>query len=103
MIVLPIPAPSAIFFQRDADGRWTQENAGASQPRTWNGSGAYWTSQPNTYWLQNTDYVRLKNIEIGFNIPKNAINRLGIKGATIYFSGSNLITLDRLADFDPES
>ncbi len=91
------------FFQRDADGRWTQENAGASKPRTWNGSGAYWTSQPNTYWLQNTDYVRLKNIEIGFNIPKKAINRLGIKGATIYFSGLNLITLDRLTNFDPES
>jgi TonB-linked SusC/RagA family outer membrane protein len=91
------------FFQRDADGRWTQENTGASKPRTWNGSGAYWTSQANTYWLQNTDYVRLKNIEFGFNIPKKAIDRLGIKGATIYFSGLNLITLDRLTNFDPES
>lgn len=91
------------FFQRDADGRWTQENTGASKPRTWNGSGAYWTSQANTYWLQNTDYIRLKNIEFGFNIPQKTIDRLGIKGATIYFSGLNLITLDRLTNFDPES
>jgi TonB-linked SusC/RagA family outer membrane protein len=91
------------YFQRDADGRWTSDNPNASKPRTWNGSGAYWTAQQNTYWLQSTDYVRLKTIEIGFNIPKGVNNRLGLKASRIYFSGSNLFTLDRIKDFDPES
>ena len=91
------------FFQRDAEGRWTADNPNASKPRTWNGSGAYWASQPNTYWLESTDYLRLKSIEIGFNIPKAVNDRLGIKGSRIYFSGLNLLTLDHLKDFDPES
>ncbi|MEO5648508.1 MAG: TonB-dependent receptor [Ginsengibacter sp.] len=91
------------FFQKHADGRWTTDNPDATKPRTWNGSGTYWTSQPNTYWLQNTDYVRLKNIEIGYNLPKKVTDKLGIKGSSIYFSGLNLITLDHMKDFDPES
>jgi TonB-linked SusC/RagA family outer membrane protein len=91
------------FFQQDAEGRWTPDNPNASKPRTWNGSGAYYTQQPNTYWLQSTDYVRLKNIEIGYTLP-DAINaKIGIKGSRIYISGLNLITLDHLTDFDPES
>jgi TonB-dependent starch-binding outer membrane protein SusC len=91
------------FFQQDADGRWTPDNINTSKPRTWNGSGAYWTQQPNTYWLENTNYLRLKSIEIGFNMPKAINDKLGIIGSRIYLSGLNLITLTRLKDFDPES
>lgn len=91
------------FFENDANGRWTPDNTNASKPRTWNGSGAYWTQQPNTYWLQNTDYLRLKNIEIGFNTPKSINDKLGIQGSRIYLSGLNLITLTHIKDFDPES
>lgn len=91
------------FFEKYAEGRWTTENTNASKPRTWNGGGEYWTKQPNTYWLQSTDYARLKNVEIGYNLPKKVTDRIGIRGATIYFSGLNLLTLDRLKDFDPES
>lgn len=91
------------FFQIHADGRWTSDHVDASRPRTWNGGGEYWTKQANTYWLQNTDYARLKNVEIGYNIPDRITGRIGVKNATIYFSGLNLLTLDHLADFDPES
>ena len=91
------------FFQEDAEGRWTPNNTNASKPRTWNGSGAYWTQQSNTYWLQSTDYLRLKNIEVGYSIPEKIYNKMGIQGARIYFSGLNLLTLDHLKNFDPES
>lgn len=91
------------FFMKDAVGRWTTENTGASKPRTWNGSGDYWSQQLNTYWLQSADYARLKNVEIGYNLPQKAIDAVGVKGASIYFSGLNLLTIDRLEGFDPES
>lgn len=91
------------FFEKDANGRWTADNPDASKPRTWNGSGSYWTQQPNTYWLQNTNYLRLKSIEIGYTFPKEINDKLGIKGSRIYLSGLNLITLTHLKDFDPES
>lgn len=91
------------FFAKDAQGRFTSENTNASKPRTWNGGGEYWTKQPNTYWLQSTDYARLKNLEIGYNLPKMITDKMHIKAATIYFSGLNLLTIDQLKDFDPES
>ncbi len=91
------------FFMRDAEGRWTPENMNASKPRTWNGSGEYWSQQLNTYWLQSTDYARLKTVEIGYSLPKKITDAIGIGGASIYFSGLNLLTLDGLKDFDPES
>lgn len=91
------------FFQKDAVGRWTSDHMDASKPRTWNGGGEYWTKQANTYWLQNTNYARLKSIEIGYNIPDKIIHKVGMRNATIYFSGMNLFTIDHLKDFDPES
>ncbi|MEO9147150.1 MAG: TonB-dependent receptor [Ginsengibacter sp.] len=91
------------FFEKDAVGRWTPDNINASQPRAWNGGGSYWTQQPNTYWLQGTNYLRLKSIRIGYNLPEKINGKLGIKDCRIYVSGLNLITLTGLKDFDPES
>lgn len=94
---------SGNFLAEDAKGRWTATNTTASKPRTWNRYGEYWRdNENNTYWLANTDYMRLKNIEIGYNLP-SAIKTLGLNGVRIYVSGTNLITLDKLTDFDPES
>ena len=91
------------FFEKDAVGRWTPDNIDASQPRTWNGGGSYWTQQPNTYWLQGTNYLRLKSVRIGYNLPEKITEKLGIKNCRVYVSGLNLITLTGLKDFDPES
>ena len=91
------------FFENDAEGRWTSDNPNASKPRTWNGSGAYWTQQPNTYWLQSTNYLRLKSVKVGYSLPKKITRMLGIKDSRVYVSGLNLITLTGLKDFDPES
>ena len=91
------------FFEKDAEARWTPDNPDASKPRTWNGSGSYWTQQPNTYWLQSTNYLRLKSVRIGYNLPEKVTGKLGIKDCRVYVSGLNLITLTGLKDFDPES
>jgi TonB-dependent starch-binding outer membrane protein SusC len=94
---------SGNFFASDAEGRWTPDNITAVKPRTWNRYGEYWRdNENNTYWLKNTDYMRLKNFELGYNVP-NAIPKLGISGLRIYVSGLNLITWDKLDNFDPES
>jgi TonB-linked SusC/RagA family outer membrane protein len=91
------------FLASDAEGRWTEANQNTNKPRTWNRYGEYWRdNENNTYWLHNTDYMRLKNFEIGYNLP-SLINKIGLSGVRIYFNGTNLLTLDKLTDFDPES
>lgn len=46
----------------------------------------------SSQWLMPTDYLRLKNLTLGFTLPKNIISKIGLSKARIYFSGSNLLT-----------
>jgi TonB-linked SusC/RagA family outer membrane protein len=94
------------FMQEDAEGRWTEENPNATKPRAWNFSEEYWMASyniNNTYFFRSTDYVRLKNIEIGYNIPASINNKLGLQGLRIYLSGLNVLTLTKLKNYDPET
>lgn len=92
-------------YLRDfAENRWTPENNTANFPRTFNRSDEYWMNQRNTFWLNSTDYVRLKNLELGYNFPSFIANKLALQNFRIYVSGFNLLTYSPdLRNFDPES
>jgi hypothetical protein len=48
--------------------------------------------------------MRLKNIEVGYNIASfPLVKNLGIESLRVFLSGLNLLTFDKLKDFDPES
>ena len=89
------------YYQEFADNRWTPENTNASYPRTFDGDNEYWRSQANTFWLRSSDYIRLKNMELGYNLPLN--QKRGIKSLRFYVNGSNLLLLDKAKIVDPES
>jgi hypothetical protein len=85
------------------ENAWTPENTNARYPRlstVANGNNA-WRS---TWWVINGEYLRLKNANIGYNIPKRLIeNSNWISGAKIYLAGTNLLTLSHFKYVDPES
>jgi hypothetical protein len=86
------------------DNRWTPQNPNASQPRTFNRGDEYWRNQSNTHFLQNTDYLRLKNLQFGYNFPVGMTQKIGMQGLRVYVSGFNLLTFSPgVKDFDPES
>jgi TonB-dependent starch-binding outer membrane protein SusC len=91
------------YLQDFAENRWTSANPNASGPRAFNRSNEYWINNQNTYFLKKTDYLRLKNIELGFNTPARFNKILKIQGFRIYVNGVNLWTIDKLKIFDPES
>jgi TonB-dependent starch-binding outer membrane protein SusC len=93
------------FLTADAEGRWTEDNINADKPRAWNNFEQYWIKSGgnNTYFNMNNDYVRLKNIEIGYNLPDKIISKLKINELRVYFSGVNLLTFTKMVDFDPEA
>ena len=47
---------------------------------------------PQTRYLQNVRYIRLKNIQVGYSLPKNLISKIGATDLRVYFSGENLWT-----------
>ena len=46
----------------------------------------------STYWLRNGSYIRLKNVELGYNIPKRFVNKLHLDRVRLYLMGTNLLT-----------
>lgn len=66
-------------------------------------NGTYTYNQP--YNFLNAAFLRLKNIEVGYNIAPQALKKAGIQGIRVYFNGGNLFTIckDRLKYSDPES
>ena len=57
---------------------------------------------PNDRYMQNGAYLRLKNVQLGYTIPKNLTQKVLISNAKIYISGENLVTFTDLMLFDPE-
>lgn len=59
--------------------------------------------QNNSYWLEDASYVRLKNISLGYNLPKSLLEKVGIEKAKVFVAGENLLTFSGLDGLDPES
>ncbi|WP_158618226.1 TonB-dependent receptor [Chitinophaga lutea] len=57
---------------------------------------------PSTWWLRDAGFMRLKNAELGYSIPRKMLNRLRISNARVYLLGYNLLTWDKLKYWDPE-
>jgi len=94
------------FRMENVTGRWTPDNMDAKKPRAWNRSAQYWMTDGwpnNTYWVRSSDYIRLKNLQIGYSLPAKMMKKIGIDGLRIYASGLNLLTLTSFKDFDPEA
>jgi TonB-linked SusC/RagA family outer membrane protein len=82
--------------------RWTVDNPSSVHPRIANRSDQYFSAN-NTYWFRSTDYIRLKNLEIGYTLPENLIKKAGMTSLRLYFNGLNLFTISDFNTFDPES
>ncbi|TZF83224.1 TonB-dependent receptor [Pedobacter sp. BS3] len=86
------------------NGRWTPETrATATYPRLTTQSNAN-NYQASTFWVRNANFLRLRNIELGYTLSKKAVAKMGLESIKFYVSGMNLLTWDDLAvDVDPET
>ena len=90
------------YYKFFADDHWTPENINSKYPRAYNRSELYWINTANTFWLRPTDYIRLKNIELGYSFPQRFTQSLGFEAFRLYVNAFNLFTIDNLKYFDPE-
>jgi hypothetical protein len=59
---------------------------------------SYWTSD---FWLHNVRYIKLRNLELGYTLPKVITTKAGISSMRVYLSGTNLLTFSNVP-VDPE-
>lgn len=84
---------------------WTEENPDAMYPRlTVNPTRAGWNYGNNDFMLQNSRYIRLKTLVLGYSIPEELIKRIRLTKLRLYFSGNDLWEASTIKDgFDPEA
>ncbi|CAL1517948.1 TonB-dependent receptor [Chitinophaga sp. MM2321] len=73
--------------------RWTPTNPGATYPRLTIGAADANNFAYSDYWMFDTKYLRLKNLQVGYNLPKSLLDKAKIQGVRVYFTSQNLITI----------
>lgn len=108
------------YFNEDAvwefraNGKVMEQHLGRynpGDPDTWNTATyprLHASDNPNnhvksTRWLFSRNYFRLKNMEIGYTIPKSVLSKIHIKKIRVFANGTNLLTYDHMLNWDPES
>ncbi|MBT1697320.1 TonB-dependent receptor [Fulvivirgaceae bacterium PWU4] len=92
------------FFNSWASNRWSPSNPNGTYPRVdvRTSSSINGALYKNDFWLYNTSFMRIKNVELGYNFSTAAFERLRLKGARLYVNAFNLATFSKVKDFDPE-
>lgn len=95
------------FLEWSYLNRWSIQNPSSVDPRLSNRGKTYYTdtnnAANNTYWLRSNNYMRVKNVEIGYSLSPGFSKRIGMAALRVYVSGLNLFTFDKIGIWDPES
>ncbi|MDE6152395.1 MAG: SusC/RagA family TonB-linked outer membrane protein, partial [Prevotella sp.] len=85
-------------------GAWTADNTGSDIPAlTTNNVGD--EGRVSSYFVESGSYLKLRTLQIGYNVPRKLLDRLKMSNARFYVSGNNLLTLksSSLTCSDPEN
>jgi TonB-linked SusC/RagA family outer membrane protein len=95
------------FLEWSYINRWSIDNPSSEFPRLSNRGQTYYTdtnnAAQNSYWIRSNNYVRLKNVELGYTLSSEISKKMGLRSLRIYANGLNLFTLDKIKIWDPES
>ncbi len=94
------------YLKHFHDNRWSIDNPSSEHPRLASRGDTYYTGGNfgnNTYLLFSKDYIRLKNFEIGYTLPRSITDKVKLGGLRFYANGLNLITFADQDILDPEA
>ncbi|MDR8390052.1 TonB-dependent receptor [Aliifodinibius sp. S!AR15-10] len=81
---------------------WTPENKDASLPMQTTGGGESTSTVPNSYFVEDGSYLRMKELVLGYTLPESLIQRISASRLRIYLQASNLFTITGYSGLDPE-
>jgi len=94
------------FVQNFADAAnfWTPENPSNTVPRpSQGGPTTFLTTRSSTRFIEDADFLRIKNVSVSYNLPQKTINSIGFQSAKFTLTGTNLYTFTKYTGLDPES
>jgi len=94
-----------LFFQGNRSARvldaWTPSNTDTDVPAL-SSSYPLEESSPNSYFVEDGSFLRLKNLQIGYTLPDSVVGSIGIDSMRLYLQGTNLLTITDYSGYDPE-
>lgn len=90
-----------IRAQQYYDNMWTPDNTSGTLPRL-SGFDLEDAIQYSSRQMHDASFMRLKNVTLAYRIPNKIISKVGASNARVYFNGSNLLTLSKFKNADPE-
>ncbi|NLR80641.1 TonB-dependent receptor [Chitinophaga eiseniae] len=83
--------------------RWTPTNHTNTMPKIYVADG-YQPVQnyASTYFLKDASFLRLRNVQLGYNLPAPMLKQVGIKSLRVYFTADNVFTISKFPGLDPE-
>jgi len=104
----PLMNPNGLgnFLQWRADDHWSYDNPDGNQPRADASNATNNATAPNTHWILDAGFLRLKNVELGYTLPASVSQRIKMRNMRVYVNGNNLALLNdsmKALGFDPET
>lgn len=101
---LPIPESLGSLQEHHKD-RWHQDDSGDWIPGKYPKLriGGINVGSFSSFWLQNSAYLRAKNIQLGYTLPENITKKLSMERVRFYLNAENLFTITGMKGVDPES
>ncbi|ATP55660.1 SusC/RagA family TonB-linked outer membrane protein [Pedobacter ginsengisoli] len=102
--VLPESGSIGNFYSSWADNRFSPSNPNGSFPRVTEraGNAISGGAYKNNFWLNNSSFLRLKNVELAYNLKGDFLSKIKVSGVRIFASAFNLFTITKVKDYDPE-
>ena len=85
-----------------AENSWTPENPNAKYPRLSTGTPGI-NVLYSDLWMVNGEYLRLKSLTLGYNVPAKVLTKTPFSAVNVYVSGTNVFTLSHYKYVDPET
>lgn len=81
---------------------WSSENPDGKYPKIldWGYQEAGYA--PSSFWMRSGSYIRLRNLNVAYSIPRHLLSKIGLKQLQVFFTGTNLLTLSEFKEYDPE-
>ena len=86
----------------NAFNRWTPDNPTNSEPRLTTNDPNGNFKKPSSYFVEDGSYLKLRNIQLGYNIPADVLGTIGFNRARIYLNAQNIWTITNYSGLDPE-
>jgi len=102
--VLPESGSIGNFYSSWADNRFSPSNPNGSFPKVTEraGNAISGGAYKNNFWLNNSSFLRLKNVELAYNLKGDFLSKIKVSGVRIFASAFNLFTITKVKDYDPE-